>query len=141
MVKQTGRTVLLNFSVTITDQCGAGSTVQLFATNRSICPVHAFQNYTSACGPEKEPEKPFFRFKNGRLLSQTAFRALTNRLLKDLPNGHRYTSHSFRIEAATTAAANHVPDYHIQSAGMWRSEAYCEYIRPKRASPRITFYN
>ena len=40
-----------------------------------------------------------------------------------------FSSHSFRIGAATVAARNGVPDHLIQSMGRWSSNAYQLYIR------------
>ncbi len=44
----------------------------------------------------------------------------------------RYTGHSFRIGAATTAAANGVNDATIQILGRWKSDCYTRYIRTPR---------
>ena len=40
-----------------------------------------------------------------------------------------FSSHSFRIRAATIAAHNGVPDHLIQSMGCWSSNASLLYIR------------
>ena len=40
-----------------------------------------------------------------------------------------FSSHSFRIGAATSAARAGVPDHLIQVLGRWKSDAYKQYIR------------
>ncbi len=44
----------------------------------------------------------------------------------------RYTGHSFRIGAATTAALRGLPDSLIKTLGRWESSAYTVYIRTPR---------
>ena len=41
----------------------------------------------------------------------------------------RYTLHSFRVGAATTAASLGFPDYLMQAMGRWSSDAYKVYIK------------
>ena len=44
-----------------------------------------------------------------------------------------YSTHSFRIGAATTVKDVGISDAHIQMLGRWKSEAYKLYIRTPRS--------
>ena len=44
-------------------------------------------------------------------------------------NQSKYALHSFRIGAATTAAAAGIPAWLIKTLGRWNSNAYLAYIR------------
>ena len=48
-----------------------------------------------------------------------------------------FNSHSFRIGAATTAAARGLEDSHIKILGSWESLAYLRYVK----IPRLEFAN
>ena len=43
---------------------------------------------------------------------------------------HSYSTHNFRIGAATCASLAQLLDIHIQILGRWRSNAFKSYIRP-----------
>ncbi|CAG2221532.1 unnamed protein product [Mytilus edulis] len=77
-----------------------------------LCPVKAIEEYLRL---QNCPHGPLFRFKCGKPVSglDTNF----------------YKGHSFRIGAATSAAARGVPLALIQSMGRWKSNAFQHYIR------------
>ena len=45
-----------------------------------------------------------------------------------------FSSHSFRIGAATVAGRNGIPDLLIQELGRWKSNAFQSYIRTPSAA-------
>ena len=73
---------------------------------------------------------PFFKFASGVPLSREL---LVSRLREALrPSGlevGKYSGHSFRIGAATTAAAVGIEDSLIKTLGRWKSAAYLLYVR------------
>ena len=77
------------------------------------------------------PRGPLFPFQSRRLLTRSA---VVN-LLRDATRqaGLTYNSlkgHSFRIGAASTAAAAGLPDWLIKVLGRWSSDCYQLYIPP-----------
>ena len=73
---------------------------------------------------------PLFLLPNGLPLYQSYFTLHFQTLIIKcgLPPD-RYSSHSLRIGAATTAAASGVPSHTVKSMGRWTSSAYSGYIR------------
>ena len=64
-----------------------------------------------------------------------------NQLVKEMSRHvglgpERYSTHSFRIGAATTAAAAQIPDWKIRMLGRWLSDSYLLYIRTPREQLR-----
>ena len=122
------------------DQNGFGHQVALLATNRSVCPVRACQKFFALLPNVnwEQSNSPVLSFRDGKFLTQSCFQRLLKTFLKTYPNGHRFSSHSFRIGAATAAAVKgHHPDS-IKAAGRWKSNAYQGYIRKEVPCP--TFY-
>ena len=73
---------------------------------------------------------PFFQFNNREpltreLLVQHLREALTNAGI----DASKFSGHSFRIGAASTAAALGVEDSLIKTLGQWKSSAYLPYVR------------
>ena len=71
-----------------------------------------------------------FRFQDGTPLTKSRFTQKFRQLLSQAGmDPTMYAGHSFRIGAATTAAARGVEDSLIQTLGRWKSSAYLTYVR------------
>ena len=122
-----------------TDVYRQGHTLVIACAPSPVCAVTAMRNYFLAA----RPCGPLFSFQSGRLLTRSA----VVHLLRDAARhaGLPYKSlkgHSFRIGAASTAAAAGLPDWLIKVLGRWSSDCYQLYIRTPRnvllsAAPRM----
>lgn len=121
-----------------TDQFKCGYLFTLKPTVRSVCTVRAYAAYASVWDRLGSHNKPFFMFEDGSFLTRVDLSHALRNWLKNLPNGHRYSSHSFRNGAAT-AAAFHKPSK-IKRAGRWRSDCYASYIRAAIPDEEIPLY-
>ena len=102
-------------------------------TASAPCPVKAMLNYLKVRGSDPGP---LFRFKNGQFLTRDRLVQHLRDVLKRLGiDPKKYCSHSFQIEAATTAASRGVEDSVIKTLGRWKSQAYQEYVRIPREQP------
>ena len=92
-------------------------------------PLCAVQAVVSYLAQHSHRPGPLFLLHNGllltRLLVTDRFRAIL--LSAGLPC--YFSSHGFRIGAATSAARAGVPDHLIQVLGRWKSDAHKQYIR------------
>ena len=89
-------------------------------------PVSTMQQYFLVAQP---PPGPLFSFRSGSLLTRSS----VTHLLRDSARcaGLPYESlkgHSFRISAASTAAAAGLPDWLLKVLGRWSSDCYQIYI-------------
>ena len=130
-------TILLNTDITIssqyatvrikqskTDPFRQGCNIKLYPTYSTICPVQALQQYISHRTPITGP---LFIYADGSNLTRrrlNKFLKLTLPIQIDSP----FSSHSFRIGAATTAATGGLPHWMIQKLGRWNSDCYRTYI-------------
>ena len=73
---------------------------------------------------------PLFLRENGLPLTRDVFITWLRNNIARLGLKGNYSGHSFRIGAATTAAAAGIPDHLIKTLGRWLSNAYQIYIRP-----------
>ena len=109
------------------DPFGNGVTVHLGSTGHAICPVAALLGYLAQRG---QGQGPLFLFQNGSPLSKVK---LMQHLREALGAAGVDTSglrgHSFRIGAATAAAAAGLEDSLIQTLGRWHSSTFLRYIR------------
>lgn len=110
-----------------TDPFRQGTTIFMGRTDTALCPVAAVLAFMAMRGPG---EGPLFRFQDNRPLTrQRLVAAICAALAEAGLKPENYAGHSFRIGAATTAAACGLPIATIKSLGRWRSEAYQLYIR------------
>ena len=92
-----------------------------------LCPVAHLQAYLTLRG---QHPGPLFIFPDGHAITRDHFASQLAECLKDANLDTRYyKGHSFRIGAATTAAARGLSEMQIQAMGRWRSTAFRRYIR------------
>lgn len=103
--------------------------IQQNTTNPQLCPFAALHNFSKVRNHES-PLEPLFSFMDGSPVSRQFF---TEQLRLALAfcglDTIQYQSHSFRIGAATFAAASGSSDIQIQNMGRWKSSAFKKYIR------------
>ena len=114
-----------------TDPFRKGINLFVRKTNSSLCPVSAVLNYLCTRGMEAGP---LFRFSDGKVLTRQHFvTAVKAGLDKAGIDSSKYSGHSFRVGAATTAAQNGMEDSIIKTLGRWESLAYLWYVKiPRR---------
>ena len=122
-----------------TDPFGKGVNIFLGHSLNEICPVTALSNYLT-----RRPQRgqgPLFIHEDGSPLLKAQFvKKVKKALAHQNIDSSKYSGHSFRIGAATTAAAAGVPDHMIKMMGRWESSAYPPFCtgeaRPLRGTSR-----
>ena len=95
-------------------------------------PVAAMSGYLVQRG---NAPGPLFVFKDGRFLTRDRFvTAVRSALEKCGIDLSAYAGYSFRVGAATTAAARDLQDSLIKTLGRWDSSAYTVYNRAQRST-------
>lgn len=113
-----------------TDPFRKGVFVFLGITGNDLCPVAAMAAYLVIRG--RNPG-PFFRFQSGVPLSRELLVRHVRAALREKGiDDTKYAGHSFRIGAATSAAAVGVEDSLIKTLGRWESSAYLAYVKIPR---------
>ena len=109
-----------------TDPFHMGCDIYVGRGEGSVCPICALVNFLALRGSS---EGPLFTFSDGRPLTRQQLSSTVQSILHSAGYTGSYSGHSFRIGAATTAAARGVPDHLIKTLGRWSSDAYQIYIR------------
>jgi integrase len=115
-----------------TDPFRQGITINLFQVGGITCPVTAIKSFLNirTC-LNNRPDSPLFLLEHGKPLTRKIFLNMLTQLCAVLGlDSQRFSGHSFRIGAATTAARNNVPEHMIQLLGRWSSDCFKTYIRP-----------
>ena len=123
-----------------TDFSRKGQSLVIARAPAPVCAVSAMQQFFLTVRPS---QGPLFTFQSGRLLTRSAVICLLRDAARHagLPY-HSLKGHSFRIGAASTAAAAGLPDRLIKILGRWSSDCYQLYIRTPQqvllsAAPRM----
>ncbi len=82
--------------------------------------------YLPVCGMTLGPQ---FVYSDGSPLSKCKLNKKLQQVLSAAGWQGRFTLHSFRVGAASTAASLGTPDHLIKALGRWSSEAYQVYIK------------
>ena len=127
-VQKDGDIIQIQIKQSKTDTAKHGTSIQIGSNYTKICPVKAFIGYTKLRGLS---DGPFFRWHNGRFLTPVDMNKILKQILENDKLGV-YSSLSFRIGAASAAAASGYPHYVIQQIGRWSSDCYLKYIRISR---------
>ncbi|XP_033750488.1 uncharacterized protein LOC117334792 [Pecten maximus] len=130
--------VLLYLKKSKTDPFREGIMLKIFKTNKFVCPHCVCSKYMESRQRQTpSPKDPLFVTVGGQPLTRTVFITKLRHVLECLNiNSDLYNGHSFRIGAATSAAAVHIEDHLIKVLGRWSSDAYCRYIRTPQSTIR-----
>ena len=121
----------VNIKSSKTDPFRKGIHLYLGETGCDLCPVAAVVAYLCIRGMKPGP---LFMFSDGRYLTRQRFVNLVRSALEESGINYKlYCSHSFRIGAATTAAAQGIEDSVIKTLGRWESAAYLRYVKIPRS--------
>ena len=113
-----------------TDPFRKGIDLFVGKTASAVYPVAALLDYLQERGMGPGP---LFRYRDGCVLTRPRFAAVVRSALKKAGmDQSKYCTHSFRIGAATTAAARGIEDSVLKTIGRWESLAYLQYIRIPR---------
>ena len=113
-----------------------GHSFHITFTGTSACPVKALRQYVAII-PRETQHGPLFSAGQFSPLTRTQLSSILRRLLQNAGyNSDLYCTHSFRIGAATTAAAAGFPPWLIKTLGRWNSNAYISYIQVPTATLR-----
>lgn len=118
--------VLLHIKASKTDPFCEGCNLLLPCTGGTLCPVTSLSAYLHIRGNRPGP---LFVFTDGSPLSRLHVTNWLHRILTDAGVQGSYSSHSFRIGAATTTSAAGLLDSLIRTLGRWSSDAYLVYVR------------
>ncbi|XP_060585109.1 uncharacterized protein LOC132741045 [Ruditapes philippinarum] len=119
--------IIVTIRYSKTDQYGRGSVLKIKRSNSAICVV---SNMLEFLKRRPQVDGPLFCHLNGKPLTRYQFTSVLKKCLNNLRLDYgKFTSHSFRIGAATAAAMLGYDVETIKRAGRWRSEAYRVYLK------------
>ena len=128
---QDGSHLEVNIRKSKTDQCGVGTLIRIETSPyEEVCAV---KNVVKFVGIRPPGEGPLFIHFGGDPLTRSQFNTVLKKGVSVIGlNPSDFSTHSFRIGAATSAALGGMSVEKIQEMGRWRSRAVNSYIRPTR---------
>ena len=139
LVGEKRETLEIKIRYSKTDQKGDSEKLSIEnSVNMAVCPVRAISEFY-AVGPRQRGL--FFIHFGGDPLTFFQFNHILRQGIKAIglsPND--FSSHSFRIGAATTAFLCGIPEERIKEMGRWKSSAVQLYIRPHLFLNNISTY-
>ena len=120
------KVVFLRVKCSKTDPFRKGHTIRLGVSGNIICPVRSLLRYLHMRGGDPGP---LFRHTNGLPLTRATLTTWLRTAVSRAGIEGIFSGHSFRIGAATSAAAAGIPDHLIKTLGRWLSSAYQLYIQ------------
>ena len=126
-------TLDISLKKTKTNQAGPSQLVSLVEWPGSpACPVRAMSRYL-AVRPPGASGSPLFSLARAPAIALTGrgFNLVLRAVLRDMrvANAAEFSAHSFRIGAATQAAAGGATAAEIMALGRWSSDAFLVYLR------------
>lgn len=115
-----------------TDVFREGTLIKLFRSSQTsvICPVKAMQRRFRTRPRAATGSTAVFTMRSGRPVSYKLFQEKLKATIRKLGyNPKEYSTHSFRIGAATTMAILGFPAHQIKAMGRWKSLAFQLYAR------------
>ena len=109
-----------------TDPFRQGCHIYIGLGRAPLCAVNTLLAYLSVRG---NVPGPLFLLANGEPLSRSILTDWLRQIFTTAGIAGNFSSHSFRIGAATVAAHSGIPDHLIQALGRWTSNAYQLYNR------------
>ena len=123
-----GGCLTLHLKSSKTDPYCQGCTLLIAPSHRSVCAVRALKKYLST--RSFNSTSPLYIFQSGNYLTRAKVTSILRTIFRRLGMPTEpYSSHSFRIGAATTAAEAGLPPWLIQTLGRWSSNCFTLYIR------------
>ena len=122
--------VVLHLRMSKSDPFHHGCNVVLAPLGGPVCPVRvrAIKRYLAVLW--MDVGLPLFCFQSGAFLSRDRLSFQLQSLLDNVGmDSSSCISHSFRIGAASSAAAAGLPEHLIQRMGRWTSECFKTYVR------------
>ena len=116
----------LRIKASKTDPFRMGCFLHIGRGELPLCAIHSLLVYLT---PRGDAPGPLFLFRDRRPLTRALLTLWLRDILSSAGIQGNFSSHSFRIGAATVAARNGIRDHQIQALGQWTSSAYLSYIR------------